>query len=410
MISFKQFLLEGGAAGHMDHPFDLPAANTGNDLIKIFQKAALSIRNNPAAVKIDGINCSLKLITTQDGSKEFAMDQGSKKEIDIAGITARNIEQRFQPSPSGQPHGMIAKGKLVLDIFNAALPSITNELKKLGLFNNDHLMLNMEFVEGHTNVIGYANNFLAIHGVNQITKLTSLARGSGKRTTTEVKVDKKALQSLIEKVKPVATKYGFNVVSEFPVKVPASIDLAPALNSEFAIKYDDAHGEVKTLQAWLGAAKNPRGSRIQLTNGKSIGAMSLENYKNVSSGAPVSKLLAKPTKQAIKLCADGAIFYHATIVLGELIKQQSQSDLGPIVSQEGIVIRDNKISSRPFKITGNFILGKDQGKIRQLKAAPVKGEEEEYGYKGFLKNMHTVNSTSYMTNTAATRAGGMGGY
>lgn len=410
MISFKQFLTEGGAAGHMDHPFDLPSANTGNDLIKIFQKAALSLRNNPAAVKIDGINCSLKLITTQDGSKEFAMDQGSKKEIDIAGITARNIEQRFQPSPSGQPHGMIAKGKLVLDIFNAALPSITEELKKLGLYNNDHLMLNMEFVEGHTNVIGYANNFLAIHGVNEISKLASLARGSGKRMTSEVKFDRKALGGLIEKVKPVAKKYGFNIVSEFPVKVPANIELNSALAAEFAIKYDDAHGEVKTLQAWLGTAKNPRGARLQLASGKSIGAMSLENYKNVSSGAPIAKVLANPTKQAVKQSADGAVFYHATILLGELIKRQAQSDLGPIETQEGIVIRDNKISPRPFKITGNFILGKDQGKIRQLKTAQSSGEEEEYGNRGFLKNIHTVNSTPYMTNTASTRAGGMGGY
>jgi len=410
MITFKQFLLEGGAAGHMDHPFDLPAANTGNDLIKIFQKAALSLRNNPAAVKIDGINCSLKLITTADGNKEFAMDQGSKQEIDIAGITSSNIEQRFKPSPSGQPHGMIAKGRIVLNIFNTALPEITGELKKLGLYNNDHLMLNMEFVEGHTNVIGYANNFLAIHGVNQITRLASLARGSGRRTTSEIKYDKQALNSLIEKVKPIAKKSGFNIVNEFPVKVPANIELNSALNTEFAIKYDDNHGEVKTLQAWLSAAKNPRSAKIQLANGKAIGAISLENYKNVSSGLPIAKTLAKPTKQTIKQSADGAIFYHATILLGELIKKQAQSDLGPIETQEGIVIRDTKISPKPFKITGNFILGKDQGKIRQLKAVQAGGENEEYGIKGFLKNLHTVNGAPYITNTASTRAGGMGGF
>ena len=36
MITFAQFLLEGGVAGHMAHPFDLPNARTGKDLINIF--------------------------------------------------------------------------------------------------------------------------------------------------------------------------------------------------------------------------------------------------------------------------------------------------------------------------------------------------------------------------------------
>ena len=37
MYNFKQYwdfvLCEGGAAGHMAHPFDLPQVNTGDDLI-----------------------------------------------------------------------------------------------------------------------------------------------------------------------------------------------------------------------------------------------------------------------------------------------------------------------------------------------------------------------------------------
>ena len=38
MMTFKQFLLEGGVAGHMAHPYDLPSVNTGKDLINIFNK------------------------------------------------------------------------------------------------------------------------------------------------------------------------------------------------------------------------------------------------------------------------------------------------------------------------------------------------------------------------------------
>ena len=38
----------GGAAGHMDHPFDLARVRTGKDLIKFFEDAALEIQRNPA--------------------------------------------------------------------------------------------------------------------------------------------------------------------------------------------------------------------------------------------------------------------------------------------------------------------------------------------------------------------------
>lgn len=392
MITFKQYLLnEGGAAGHMDHPFDLPNANTGKDLIKIFQNVILSLKSNPSSVKIDGINCSLKLINGEAG-KEFAMDQGAKMEMDVLGITHRNIEQRFKPSKTGEPHGMIAKGKVVLNIFNTSLPNIKDELDELGLYDNDHLILNMEFVEGHTNVIGYANNFLAIHGINEIPRLASLARGSGTRKSVEVKYDKKALLSLIEKVKPVAQKNGFNIVGEFPVEVSADIDITPALNSTFTVNYDGQHQATKTLQAWLQSAKNPRNTRIVLANGKNIGAMSLENYKNVVSRNPISNMLKDPDKKNIQNSIDGAVFYHAAIVIGEQIKQQAKSELGALTTQEGIVIRDSKISSKPFKITGNFILGKEQGLIRQKKS------EGEEGISGYTGDMMQANSTGNYLN------------
>ena len=58
MISFKQFLLEGGVAGHMAHPFDLPSVHSGKDLINVFNKLANSLAKTPSVVKIDGVNAS----------------------------------------------------------------------------------------------------------------------------------------------------------------------------------------------------------------------------------------------------------------------------------------------------------------------------------------------------------------
>ena len=407
MISFKHFLCEGGAAGHMAHPFDLPNVNTGKDLIKLFQNTAASLHKTPATVKIDGLNTSIKLITNQNGNKEFAMDRGSNKKEDVDGVTIATLPLRF---PEG--HGMLEKGAIVLNIFNNVLPSIEKELKQLGLWSNSKILLNMEFVQGTTTVIGYSNNFLAIHGLNEIIEVKSPVRGSISRASQEMRYSKSALASLIEKIQPIAKKAGFSVVNEFVVKVPKVINFMPSLNAEFAVKYDEQHGVVKTLGAWLNEVKNPRAAKIVLSSGKTIGAMSLENYKNVTGGVPLNTVVKNGDKQGIKLAIAGAIFYHATIILGQLIKSQAASDLGSLDTQEGIVVRDPKLSSNPFKITGNFITGKEMGKIQQLKAVQQAGgtEEEETGYQGLLQNMHVVNSAPYQTNTASTRAGNMGGY
>ena len=43
--------------------------------------------------------------------------------------------------------------------------------------------------------------------------------------------------------------------------------------------------------------------------------------------------------------------------LGDAVLDKLSSPLGPVSEHEGIVIRDKTIYSKPFKITGKFILG-----------------------------------------------------
>ena len=137
----------GGAAGHMAHPFDLPEVDTGTDLVAFFKKAADYVHNNEASVKIDGVNVSFKLVNGPNG-KEFAVDRGSLKPIDIQGITFDRIEQRF---PEG--HGMRPAITTLLTILNQALPKISKELEELGMTENSTLFLNTEYVAGSTNVL-----------------------------------------------------------------------------------------------------------------------------------------------------------------------------------------------------------------------------------------------------------------
>jgi len=385
MITFAQFLLEGGVAGHMAHPFDLPNARTGKDLINIFNKLVNSLKKKPSSVKIDGVNASIKLITNAEGNKEFAMDRGSNKPEDVEGVTIAKLTSRF---PEG--HGMIETGKTVLNIFNTAIPSIEPELKKLKMWNNPKILFNMEFVKGATNVIGYANNFLAIHGLNEIIEVKSPVRGSVRRASREIPYDKKALLSLIFKVNPIAKKSGFDVEHEFTVE-QGNVNFNDVLSSKFTVNYDTKNIVTKPLSEWLTKAVNPRADKIKLASGKSISAMSLENFKNIINGVPMHTYIGN-NKKDIEKAINGALFYYATIKLGDKIKQAANSKLGSIGDQEGIVVRDNTISANPVKITGSFITGKEAGKFAN------RGENEEYGIRGQLANMDRVNNTpNYQT-------------
>jgi len=386
MNSFKYFYLltEGGAAGHMLHPFDLPQVKNGNALIKVFQQTEASLKEKPAAVKIDGLNASIRLITNTDGSKEFALDRGSNKPEDIQGVTLSRLTNRF---PQG--HGMLVVGTDVLSIFNKALPTITNELKKLKMLDNSNILFNMEYVKGNTNVIGYKDNFLAIHGLNEIYQVTSPIKKSVSRASREISYDKKALSDLIEKVNKIARSFDFNVVGEIAATLTHNISFDSELNSEFAVKYNAEHVEVKTLRTWLQKAKNPKGVTIALSSGKRVDALSKQIYLAVLEGQELDSLIKDGDQTGIKNAIDGAVIYHATRLMGQKLLSSMKSPLGDIETQEGIVIRDPKISSVPFKITGEFI-------VRGLQSKFKKNEQEEGPLtRSTLNNVNYINTPPY---------------
>jgi hypothetical protein len=172
----RKLLTEGGAAGHMAHPFDIPLVKTGEDLIKVFEDSAEYLKTNDAPVKIDGINASIRLADL-DGKRQFTLDRGSNKPLDVKGITSDDLLDRF-----GEGHGMLKIGKNVLDIFNSSISSTKSELKKLGLIDNPNILLNIEYVEGQSNVQKYEKNFLVIHNLLEIKQATPK-----RRETSEMK-------------------------------------------------------------------------------------------------------------------------------------------------------------------------------------------------------------------------------
>tara|TARA_Y100001938_G_C8098386_1_gene439771 strand:- start:2470 stop:5115 length:2646 start_codon:yes stop_codon:yes gene_type:complete len=371
----KKLLTEGGAAGHMSHPFDLKSVRNGKDLIGFFMLAQDSLEESPASVKIDGVNVSFKVIGDEQ-SKQFAVDRGSLKAIDQAGVTVSNVRERFPKNPgTGQEHGMVKSVTKLLTILNRSLPNIEEELKELGLYDDPTKFINAEYVSETTNVTKYEDNFLAFHGINQFyerkdRKGNVVRQGESrpeksKAVSYEVKYDQSKMQEMIDKIMPVAEKYGFKIYGSIPTEFKQKPKFDSVLSETFSVTISEENIEEKSLKQWLIQADNPAGEKIKVGERKGVGAVSKEVYLLVLNGTPLEPLIEdeKERKKAI----DGAIMYHATREMGNIILDSLTSVAGEMRDHEGIVLRDEKRfgTKNPIKITGDFIIGGMQSSFQQ---------------------------------------------
>lgn len=346
---WKDILLqEGGAAGHMAHPFDLPQVKTGKDLAKLFVDSVKSLQENPAAVKIDGINTTLKIVK-KNGKTQFALDRGSMNPIDVAGITVDDLGSRF-----GEGHGMLTIGKKVLDAFNACLPKITSELSSLGMLKDPTILLNVETVIGDTsgkaNVIAYKENFFVIHGLLKSEQVTPK-----RRAQKEIGGSSSKIQSLVDKCKPIMKKEGYGIYGMIPTEVKEKINFNEPMSTTMTVKYNDKKKVTKTLKDWLSTAKNPGATKIKYNDGRTDTAMTKKNYLAIlNQTSNLDDMTTDPKAQ--QMLIDGAVIWHATRLLGNAVIKGLKSEVGNVEEHEGIVIRDPKISSIPFKIVGEFIV------------------------------------------------------
>ena len=374
----------GGAAGHMNHPFDLGWVNTGNDLLDFFERAATFVEKEGAgAVKIDGVNVSFKVVGGDGIPKQFAVDRGSLKNIDIEGITMSRIDDRF---PEG--HGMRPAIRTLLTILNTAIDDIRPELEALGMWDDPSMFLNTEYVEGTTNVTEYDENFLAIHGLNQFYQRTAKSGASKgnmrpgaerppdeKAPSVEIGYDPKTMQKLIDKLNPTANEYGFQVYGSVPTQrsEETDIDYSPVLNEPFTVRVSEDRDITKSIKEWLSEASNPRYKTVRLKNGKKTHALHKELYKAILDGnIPIVDLIEDADAES---AIYGAVIMHATRLLGNIVLQGLTSPMGNVMDHEGVVLRDDKLfGPAPVKVTGEFILG---GMGSNFQTATSLQEEEE---------------------------------
>jgi len=390
-------LSEGGAAGHMAHPFDLDYVKTGQDLLNFFtDKVPTYLKTNDPHIKTDGVNVSFKLISKSDfygeEKREFAVDRGSKKAIDIEGITLDRIGERF-----AEGHGMRPAITDLLTALNATLESgtIDEELKALGMWDNQDNFLNTEYVKEEdgkpVNVIAYGEDFIAFHGVNEFFMKPSPTGVSMSRKSKEVAPTKNssaALASFTNKVR----RYARNYMVYGPDDTKAgkrkgtSINFDSALSEKITIFTSEGSETTDTVGGWLRKSntKNPFAATIVLADGRKMGAMSKHVYFSlVLDKMPVSELLGGTEGDKQQMAIDsinGAVFYHATRLLGKAVLESLYASFGGHTADkhEGIVMRSKEAFdvTFPIKITGDFIYTGAGGTISQKMAAEEPAEME----------------------------------
>ena len=393
-----------GTPGHMAHPFgdaDHPSlwqrVRTGQDLLQYFHDIKEFLELNPGSLKIDGINVSFKLITTEDGKKEFRMDRGTTHTESVIGMDAAAAYKKW-PEGHGMPHAI----KTLLEIFNEALPSIQYELKDLGMWDNPQKFFNTEYVEGKTNVQQYDKNFLAIHGINQFYEKKApkswVASGKSmdrkglerptnpktgklvKDTAVEIPYNRGALESIIKKVKPISSQRGFEIYGDIPTQLVSEIDYADTLGSPFTIQMTAEEQTTNSLSEWLEEVENPKNEKVAKADGTTVWAISKDVYMAVTNGIPLLEYLKSP--EDVKKAIAGAIFNHATRMLGNDVKAALDSSMGSVTDHEGVVLRG--MEEFPVKVTGEFIVGGQQtafreGMIKEVEELKgIKDVEEEY--------------------------------
>ena len=395
----KNLLLEGGAAGHMAHPFDLEWVKTGEDLLSFFlEDLPAYFQEHPEpSVKVDGTNVSFKLIRKGDeeGSYEFAVDRGSMKPIDIEGITIDRIGERF-----AEGHGMRPAIESLLTIFNAALDSgaINQEIAMLGMDKNSQLFFNTEYVlekkdetgkRQPINVVLYNEDFIAIHGINEFYEVKSKKKGSISRASREIKLSKErrlALQNLVSKVRRFSRDfyvYGPDD-TKASLKTP-NFNFDKVLSQEVTIFSSPGNPVTDTLGGWLRNPRviNPADAVIKTPMHPKGQASALSKFVYTKllpdEGEPtsVSELLGGGDESTaymvenerdvsvnigmVSAATNGAIFYHATRLLGNAVKENfttSFQNAPDAFTHEGLVLRSEQHfkTIRPIKITGEFIV------------------------------------------------------
>ena len=151
--TYKPMIVEGGAGGHMSHPFDYDEL-TGDDLIELVEDL-FGGKITDMKEKLDGTNIHA---TMNNAGQVVFIRNKSNLNSELGGMSIQDMADKWADKPSVQ-NTFLTAGHIITDIF-----------KKLGTkyFNPDadtRKVINCEcIIAGKTNVMPYASDRVAFHG------------------------------------------------------------------------------------------------------------------------------------------------------------------------------------------------------------------------------------------------------
>ena len=202
----QPFLFEGGAAGHMAHPFDDKDLTFGDfkAMIDAGLRGELNFEEY-ATEKTDGQNA---FATIQDGEVKFARNKTELKNP----MTLSEFKNKFEGHPS----------KLVQDTFQFAAQDLARLLMALSpadqekYFKNGKDFMNMELIYSQNpNVIHYDTDVIQFHGIKE-------TDGNGNITGTNNKPAKE-IADILKKVQSDIGKT-FKIIPPRVIKLQKDLD------------------------------------------------------------------------------------------------------------------------------------------------------------------------------------------
>jgi hypothetical protein len=231
----QPLVLEGGASGHMSHPFDDRDLTFG-DFKKIIDaglRGELNFEEDPTE-KTDGQNV---WATIQNGEVKFARNKGES----ITPMTLSQFKQKFADHPS----------ETVRDTFQFAAEDLSTLLSKLPkqtqdeIFDNGKNFMNMELIYSRNpNVINYDTDVIQFHNITK-------TDGAGNVTGTDSRPAKE--------IPAVLSSLQANIGKTFKIIPPRIIQLQQDL--DFTVNRDKFIKKVVDLQQRYGLTDGDEVSR-----------------------------------------------------------------------------------------------------------------------------------------------------
>jgi len=223
-----KLIIEGGAYGHMSHPFDDNNLTFGDlkKIIKLGLSGQLN-REDDVTEKTDGQNL---MITYRDGKVLAARNKGQIKNRGQNALDINAVAKKF----SGRGD--------IRDAFVFAMKDLSKSINSLSdkqkdkVFKNGEIFMNLEIIyPASSNVIDYDKQILQFHN--------SLRYDKNGNAVGEVKGSGRMLQGMIKQVNQDIGKH-FKIIKPKVLALPKKID--------FGKKVDIYYKRVNKLQAQYG--------------------------------------------------------------------------------------------------------------------------------------------------------------